>query len=188
MDEGRPPRGDSGSRLIDLAQRLVLKKGFDPDDFVISGSARLWLSGHRDRISDIDIVARGETWSRALELVYDGQGYLATTHISGAKVVKLHGGLIEVADHWFMEGSDTDDLIDSAEIIDGLRYFGFGEIIAYKLKLFRPKDRADLARMGLLPDSPPRWPYPSGRIEVPRQVPREAGNRQPGNRATLVTV
>lgn len=185
----RPAYDEDGEHLIGLVRRLVIEEGFSPEDFVIAGSARLWTSGHRDRISDIDIVARGATWSRALELVESGHGYLETTDISGATVVRLCGGLIEVADHWFMEDSDTDELIDSADVIDGLPYFGYAEIIAYKLRLNRPKDRADLVRMGLLEEPAPQWRYGSSRIDVPRRwAPREAGHRRPEPPSPLTPV
>lgn len=134
-----------GAQLIGLVWRLVREGVFNRDDFVITGSARMLATGHRRRLSDIDIVARGETWRRTVELVRFGQGYTERTAISGAKVVRLCEGMVEVCDHWFMPESDTDELIDRADDIEGLRYMSLQDLKAYKEHLDRPKDRIDLA-------------------------------------------
>ncbi|MEU6859566.1 hypothetical protein AB0B28_11930 [Glycomyces sp. NPDC046736] len=134
-----------GAQLLGLVWRLVRDEGFDPADFVLAGSARLMATGFRRRLSDIDIVARGETWSRARELARVGRGYTERTAVSGARVVRLFEGLVEVCDHWFMPGLESDSIIDRAERIDGLPYMTLADLKAYKQKLDRPKDRRDLA-------------------------------------------
>lgn len=137
----------NGSHLLGLVWRLVRDEAFDPEDFVLVGSARLLATGHRRRLSDIDIVARGDTWLRALKLAELGRGYTEHTKVSGATVVRLFEGLVEVCDRWFMPGCDTDTLIDQADGFDGLRYMALDDFKAYKQKLDRPKDRLDLAML-----------------------------------------
>ena len=133
--------------LTNLLRRLIDDEGFAEDEFVVTGSARMLMTGHRTRISDIDIVARGETWHRAVELVSLGRGYTEFTAISGAMVVRLYEGLVEVCDTWFMGEADTDDLIEGAEVMEGLRFITHEDLVAYKRKLNRPKDRSDLAAL-----------------------------------------
>jgi len=134
-----------GKQLIALVWRLVRDEGFDPEDFMIMGSGRLVVAGLRNRMSDIDLVARESTWQRAKELVQLGRGYVEYAPFSGAPVIRLYEGLVEVFDHWFMEGAETDALIESAEVLDGLRYMRLEDLEAYKRQLDRPKDRRDLA-------------------------------------------
>lgn len=134
-----------GRQLTDLVRRLVRDEGFEKSEFVIVGSGRLVATGHRRRMSDIDLVARGHTWQRAGELVKLGRGYLEYAQFSGDRVIRLYEGLVEVCDHWFMDGAETDTLIQSAEILDGLPYMRLHDLEAYKRQLDRPKDRRDLA-------------------------------------------
>lgn len=144
-DARTPDRTHDGWRLIALVRRLIRDEDFDPKDFVIVGSGRLVPTQHRSRISDVDLVARGRTWNRANELVELGRGYKEYAKFSGALVIRLYEGLVEVCDHWFMDGAETDVLIESAEILDGLPYMRLDDLEAYKRQLDRPKDRRDLA-------------------------------------------
>ncbi|MCC3765429.1 hypothetical protein K3N28_20415 [Glycomyces sp. TRM65418] len=43
-----------------------------------------------------------------------------------------------------MPGSDTEALLEQANVIDGLKYLPVEEVIAYKQLLDRDKDRSDL--------------------------------------------
>lgn len=143
----RPDAMYSGRRLLKLVKHLVARDDFDPDQFVIAGSARLLLAGTRKRLSDLDIVARGSTWVEAQRLADRGFGHRANGSISGDEVVRLYDGRIEVCDRWFMHNSDTDRLIENAEVHDGLRFFSVDQVVEYKSYLNRPKDRKDLAKL-----------------------------------------
>jgi hypothetical protein len=139
-----PTQPHNGWRLIDLVRWLVKYRGFDPADFVIAGSARLFVTGLRPYLSDIDILARRATWLRACELAEGGLGRKERA-TSGDEVIRLCGGLVEVFDRWVMPEPGTDALIESAEYIDGLPYMQLEEVVRYKLFLDRDKDRLDLA-------------------------------------------
>lgn len=139
--------GYAGKKLLGLVQKLVRTGSFEPNDFVIAGSARIFIAGKRSWLSDLDIVARGSTWEEAKRLVTRGKGYRTRGSISGDEVVRLYGDRIEVCDRWFMEGSDTDQLIECAEVHRGLRFFSIDQVIEYKSHLDRPKDRDDLAAL-----------------------------------------
>lgn len=137
-----------GEDLYALVWDLVFTHGFDTDDFVIAGSGRLWIDGMVHRLSDIDIVARGETWERAQKLAQSpGHDGMYEGENTGDWVAQLYGKRIDVSESWVRRQGDPDRLIDGAEVIAGLRHFPLSEIVAYKRELDRPKDRGDLARI-----------------------------------------
>ena len=119
--------------------RRLIAFDLDRDDFVILGSAPLLAHGLRRSIRDLDVVARGAAWRRASEL-----GIPAVGTISGDPVVHLCGGRIQVSQKWISKAWNTDDLIDQAEIIQGLRFARLADVLAYKQMLMRPKDIPDI--------------------------------------------
>ena len=125
--------------LKDPLIRRLIAFDLDRDDFVIFGSAPLLAHGLRRSIRDLDIVARGAAWRRASEL-----GVPAVGTISGDPVVHLCGGQIQVSQGWIAKAWNTDDLIDRAEIVQGLRFARLADVLAYKQILMRPKDIADI--------------------------------------------
>jgi hypothetical protein len=141
IDEGHP-----GEKLLDLVWGLVGGKGFNTADFVIVGSARLFVTGQRTHLSDIDLLARGSTWRQAREEVDSGRGYRENA-TSEDEVFRLCGGLVEVFDRWLIRETDADHMIDSAEFMGGLPYMSLEELVRYKRFLNRPKDRLDLAKL-----------------------------------------
>ncbi len=125
---------------------------FDPEDFLIAGSARLWAGGITHQLSDLDLLVRpkSDTWERAVEIAFEhslvfDHTALRTSAYNGDKIALLYGGLIEVCESWLLPDSDTEKLLRTADEIDGLKYLTLPEVIAYKRYLDRPKDRADLA-------------------------------------------
>jgi hypothetical protein len=119
--------------------RRLIALDLDRDDFVIFGSAPLLAHGLRRSIRDLDVVARGAAWRRASEL-----GIPAIGTISGDPIVSLCGGCIQVSQEWVLKTWSVDDLIDRAEIIQGLRFARLVDVLAYKKMLMRPKDIADI--------------------------------------------
>jgi hypothetical protein len=111
----------------------------DCDHFVIFGSAPLLAHGLRRSIRDLDVVARGAAWRRASEL-----GVPTVETITGDPAMNLCDGRIQVFQEWISKEWSTDDLIDRAEIIQGLRFAPLADVLAYKRKLKRPKDIADI--------------------------------------------
>ncbi|MDN3239421.1 hypothetical protein [Glycomyces tritici] len=139
-----------GFELIELLHRHV-PSDFNPDDFVIAGSARLIAHGIAQPFTDLDLLVRpgSKTWQRALELAFEHASEyehvpLKTSSYTGAKIALLYGGAIEVCETWVLPGS-TEELLAEAEEIDGLKYLPMREVIAYKLTMNRKKDVADLA-------------------------------------------
>ena len=115
-----------GNPLICHLVNLELER----DDFVIFGSAPLLAHGLRQRVSDLDVVARDAAWRRASEL--------------GSPAVYLAHGRIQIFSEWISKAWNTDELIDCAEVIQGLRFARLADVLAYKQVLLRPKDMADI--------------------------------------------
>lgn len=139
-----------GSELIELLRQHV-PSDFDPDEFVIAGSARLWVEGITPRLSDLDLLVRprSETWRRAMELAFEhalifDAAPLRSSAYTGDKIARLYGGIVEVCQTWLLPGSDTEALLAEADLIDGLRFLPLADVVAYKRMLNREKDREDL--------------------------------------------
>ncbi|GAA2321051.1 hypothetical protein GCM10010403_08550 [Glycomyces rutgersensis] len=139
-----------GSELIELLRQHV-PLDFDPEEFVVAGSARLWVEGITPRLSDLDLLVRprSETWRRAMELAFEhalvfDAAPLRTSAYTGDKIARLYGGVVEVCQTWLLPGSDTSELLERAEEIDGLKYLSVEQVVAYKRMLNRDKDKADL--------------------------------------------
>jgi hypothetical protein len=135
--------------------RQHVPQDFDPDDFLIAGSARLWADGLTLELSDLDIVVRpgSATWQRAVEIAFEHAPLFKNPPLkvgaySGDKIAQLYGGDIEVCETWVLPEKNTEELLAQAEIIDGLKYLPIEEVIAYKLQLDRAKDRSDLSAIG----------------------------------------
>lgn len=149
----------TGCELIELLRQHV-PVDFDPGEFVIAGSGRLWADGITPRLSDLDLLVRprSETWRRAMELAFEhalifDTAPLRSSAYTGDKIARLYGGVIEVCQTWLLPGSDTEALLKGADVIDGLKYLSLADVVAYKRMLNREKDRADLQAISAYFDS-----------------------------------
>lgn len=125
----------SSHPLIETLRSLQLP----PSDYVVAGSGPLLAHGLRQEIRDLDVVARGAAWKQVLDLsdpVPAPSGY--------GRMVLLFDGAIEVFDCWLPGTKEPDDLIDGAEFIDGIPFCPLREVLDWKVRLDRPKDREDI--------------------------------------------
>jgi hypothetical protein len=113
---------------------------FAPEEFVIVGSAPLYVRGLRSKISDIDILARGDTWRQAVKRADE---VVHGPH-SRMPVARIWGGLIEVFADWLPGLHDSEELLTNPELIDGLPFARLERVLVYKRHLARPKDAADI--------------------------------------------
>lgn len=140
--------GYGRDELVGLVWKLIEDGHFDRADLVLAGSARLLAEGVLDRISDIDIVARKGTLERAFTLTHmDCHGGVMRGENTGDDIAQLFDGRVNITGRWLHDHGDTDELIATAEYVDGLPYLRWKDIEAYKRHLDRPKDRSDLALM-----------------------------------------
>ena len=121
--------------LLRKAQELNLPAG----DFAIFGSGPLLVRGIIDHVGDIDIICRGDAWFRATSL-----GELVYLDEYNMEIVSIDDGLITLGRSWGYGDFDVDELIDSAEEIDGLPFVLLQYVIEYKQIANRAKDLAHL--------------------------------------------
>lgn len=140
-------RVDNGCDLLGLLRRHV-PTDFDPREFLIVGSARLYVEGICSYISDLDVFARphSPTWYRAIDLALDqgrefGIEPFRESVYTGDSMPQLYGGAIEVFHRWLPPELDFDSLLKGAEVFDGLNYLPLEGVLSYKCWLDREKDQ-----------------------------------------------
>ena len=110
-------------------------------DFAVFGSGPMYAYGLKDLDNDLDLIARGEAWERALRLgEVDGDAF------HGLGKVELADGKIEITNYWFDDLQpgvwDINELIDNAVMIDGIKYVSLEDVLKWKKLFGRPKDIA----------------------------------------------
>lgn len=178
MRKTMPAATLSEDRLIRRLVKLVTELDLDRSDFVIFGSGPMLAHGLRQRVGDLDVVARGNAWRRVSE-----RGIPDAGPISGAPMALFWGGLIQFSPEWISQDWDTDDLITRSgliqiggtELIQELPFAQLTDVLAYKQKLDRPKDRPDIdALLDLL-----RHPSRTHGLTSPETTWRPVGSRVP---------
>ena len=122
--------------------RKLLSLQLPESDYAVAGSGPLYARRFIEEIGDVDIVARGVAWSRACEL-----GTPQPAPYSTVQQIELFDGAVEVLDGWFPEIWKTDDLIDNADEIGGVRFVQLDVVRRTKQMLGRPNDLAHLHAM-----------------------------------------
>lgn len=102
--------------------------------WALFGSGPLLVRGWVQETGDLDVVARGPAWDQAVAL---GQ----RIHLDefDIEVVQI-GRDITIGASWAIGGFDTDELIDTAEVIDGIPCVRLDHVLAYKQIAGRNKD------------------------------------------------
>ena len=109
-------------------------------DYAVFGSGPLIVRGIIEPTNDLDVISRGAAWETAAR-----QGDLVEER--GVTVAVLFGGAITVGTEWAIGEFDVDELIDTAELIDGLPFVRVEHVVAYKRIAGRPKDIEHLAAL-----------------------------------------
>lgn len=108
------------------------------EDFAIFGSGPMWVRDIRTS-SDLDIIARGRAWEwvqkHGVKTIKEGS-LLECWHFSGQS--------IEVYNGWYPGEWDIDELIDTADVVDGIRFVALTSVIEWKKRMGREKDKNDL--------------------------------------------
>lgn len=125
---------DSTKHLIEIVRKLELPAG----DWAVFGSCPMAIRGLKDHCHDLDIIARGAAWEKALTLGDVVQAPMRD------HVVRLHDNSIEIFDGWKPGDWDIDALIDSAELIDGIPYVQLDEVLKWKKRMLRNSDVRDI--------------------------------------------
>jgi hypothetical protein len=105
------------------------------NDYAVFGSGPMYPRGIKELSHDIDIVARGVAWESAAKLA---QPVKTSTGLN--LVVELFNGEIEIFNGWMPGEWDIDELIDTAEMFDGIPYVTIDNVVKWKKIKNREKD------------------------------------------------
>lgn len=115
---------------------LKLKSLYLPtEDYAIMGRACMVAHGLIEMGEDIDIIARGRAWEEACKIA---EPQIPASGIG--KVVELFNNKIEIFDTWGPGTWDVNELIDTAEIIEGVKFVTLENIRKWKQIYGREKD------------------------------------------------
>lgn len=113
------------------------------DHIAVIGGWCLYRTGLRSSSpDDIDLIADEIAWKETLK-----QGKPEETNLKSGQVVKLKNGLVEVYDSWAPGEWNTKELIDTADIIDGVRFVNLDLVLRWKKRMTRPKDFEDVQKI-----------------------------------------
>jgi len=121
----------TGKKLLDLLRSLNLPS----EDFAVFGSGPMYPRGIKDLGHDLDIVARGKAWDSACHISEP-----KVTQSGMGLVIEIEGGAIEIFKQWWPGNWDLDELIDTADVFDGIKYVSLENVIKWKKEMGRDKD------------------------------------------------
>lgn len=105
----------------------LLSLNLPSNDYAVFGSGPMWAHGLKDLCHDLDLIARGTVWEKALTL---GPSIVPKSGV-GLKI-PLFNGAIEIFNTWWPGTWDIDKLIDEAEVIEGIRFVKLEEVVRWK--------------------------------------------------------
>ncbi len=104
-------------------------------DYAIFGSGPLLVRGIIEDANDIDIICRGGAWRHAQQL-----GEMIYLDDYEIEVVSIDNQKVTIGTSWGIGQFDIDELIDTAEEINGLPFVQLRFVVEYKTIGGRPKD------------------------------------------------
>lgn len=102
------------------------------------GSTPMAAKGIKELSHDLDVIARGAAWEKAGTL-----GKIEPTRFGEGEVVELFDGEIEIFNQWLP--FNVDQLIDTAETIEGIKFVTLENVLRWKKQMNRPKDIEHIA-------------------------------------------
>jgi hypothetical protein len=111
-------------------------------DYAVFGSGPLLVRGVIDDAGDLDVLVGERSWTAAT-----AHGDVIHLDQYGVDVVEVDGGAITIGRVWGIGEFDVDELIATAETIDGLPFVRLEHVVAYKREAARPKDVEHLHAM-----------------------------------------
>ena len=133
----REPMSES---LFDRFRELPLPA----DDYAIFGSGPLTIRGVIPASNDLDVLCRGKFWEEVQHL--GKPEYLPEYDVT---IVTLAGAAIGFGTSWGIGEVDVDELIDSAEMIDGLLFARLKYVVHYKTIRNNERDQQHLEALYL---------------------------------------
>jgi hypothetical protein len=115
-------------RLFEELKKLNLPA----DQYVVFGSGPMGIRGMRE-IHDVDIFVTEKLWNE-----------LSKVHESKTKESIQLSPNIEAIRTWFPGKWNVEELINEADMIDGIRFVRLNSVYEWKRKRMAPKDKKDL--------------------------------------------
>jgi len=109
----------------------LLKLNLPAEDFAVFGSGPIAIRNLREN-EDIDIIVRPGLWN---ELII-------AFPPANEKLIKINH--IEIFKHWLPWFQDVNELIDTADLIDNIRFVKLENVLIWKKALKREKDLNDI--------------------------------------------
>ena len=119
------------NELFEFLKRL----GLPESDYAVFGSGPLIVRGIIPPTNDLDVICRRAAWARVRDL-----GTLQFNDDYGVEIVALFDGRVTFGNKWGIGNFDLDELIDTAEYIEGLPFVRLDHVVAYKLQRKSAKD------------------------------------------------
>jgi hypothetical protein len=130
---------------VDVATKNFLEKlrslELPEGDFAIFGSGPMLNYNLKQSSHDIDVVARGAAWKKAMTLGEVSQAAM------GDHVVRLFDDAIEIFDGWKPGKWNINKLIDEAEKHHGLPWVRLEEVLKWKKRMGRVKDFEEIPKI-----------------------------------------
>lgn len=117
--------------LLVRLRELALPSGH----YAVFGSGPLLARGLIDEVGDLDVLVRGPAWTTAA-----AHGKIVHLDAYGVDVIAVDDGALTFGRTWGIGSFDVDELIATADVIDGLPFVGLRHVIAYKRIANRAKD------------------------------------------------
>jgi hypothetical protein len=115
--------------------KKLLALNLPVNDYAIFGSGPMFAHGLKDLGHDVDIIARGEAWNMATKFSKPQQADYGV-----GLVITLEDGQIEIYNNWAPGKWDINELIDTAEIVSGIKFVTLTNVLKWKKLFGRPKD------------------------------------------------
>lgn len=103
-----------------------------PGSYAVFGSGPLAARGLVDEVGDLDVIVRDSAWSRVEQL--------GTVVMHGDDPVVDLGNGLTFGRSWAYGSFDIKQLIEDAQMIDGLPFVRLKAVLEYKRIAGRPKD------------------------------------------------
>ena len=119
---------------------LLADLGLPQSDYAVFGSGPLLVRGIISESNDLDVICRGPAWERVKAI-----GTLTHNDVYNVDIVSMHDEQLTFGMAWGIGDFDIDQLIDEAELIDGIPFVRLKHVIAYKQARGSDKDQRHIA-------------------------------------------
>jgi hypothetical protein len=124
--------------LFDQLRQLNLPS----QGYAVFGSGPLAIRGVIPLANDVDVICREEVWN-----IVSQAGTVEYLPEYGVNIVVMADGALTFGTKWGIGNFDVDELIATAEIIEGLPFVSLEHVICYKKIRSSEKDLQHLAAL-----------------------------------------